>query len=273
MKPIKQITSPDNDVFRGLRDSLDSKGIRKHGQFMVFGSRVVLDTLKIHGHLARNLVTCHSLANQDPVGDEIMALAQKRNQTRTENSAPGLSILDLARPLFEELDIFGTKSPILVMQTPLLAELDLKTEPPQGLEILCALSDPANLGALIRSAAAFGAHRVILLKESASPFHPRAVRSASATTLTIPLVHGPSIRDLEFAKGPIAALDMTGEALTSFQWPQGVRLLLGEEGLGVPRELTKAEMIKIPMAKGVESLNATVAASIALFSYRCQFPL
>ena len=42
----KQITSPENSVFRALRDCLQTKGIRKHGLFLVFGQRAVQDTLK-----------------------------------------------------------------------------------------------------------------------------------------------------------------------------------------------------------------------------------
>jgi len=268
VKPITQITSPDNEVYRSLRDSLESKGIGKHGQFMIFGARAILDTLKLHGDFARNLVLCHATNDGGPLQEEILSLAR----VRSEIKAPvGFSTLELTQTLFDQLDVFGTRNPILVMQTPAITEIDLASEAPHGLEILCALSDPANLGALLRSAAAFGARRVILLKECASPFHPRAVRAASATTLVTPFFRGPSIRDLALAKGPIAALDMRGEPLTRFQWPKDVRLLLGEEGMGVPRELSAAKMIQIPMASGVESLNATVAASIALFSYRSQF--
>jgi TrmH family RNA methyltransferase len=270
VKPVTQIISPDNEVYRGLRDSLESKGIHKHGQFMVFGAKAVRDTLKLHGHLARNLVLCHAINGGGPLHEEIQRLAGKRSELKAPSS---FSTLELAEPLYDQLDIFGTRNPILVMQTPAITEIDLTAEPPQGLEILCALSDPANFGALLRSAAAFGARRVIMLKECTSPFHPRAVRAASATTLLTELARGPAIRDLTLAKGPIGALDMTGAPLTHFQWPKDVRLLLGEEGMGVPRELSAPKMIQIPMAPGVESLNATVAASIALFSYRSQFTL
>lgn len=258
MKPIKTITSADNAIFRGLRESLDSKGIRKHRQFMIFGARAIHDTLTRQARLARNLVLC----NEMKADEKLILLAGKTD----------LESLELARPLFEELDVFGTGQPILVLQTPELPDARL-AEAPRGLEILCALSDPANVGALLRSAAAFGASRVVLLKESASPFHPRAVRAASATTLETPLMRGPSIRDLGSAALPIVALDMNGRNLGEYRWPSDARLLLGEEGLGVPRDLPGAQFIKIPMAAGVESLNATVAASIALFSYRTQLPL
>ena len=66
--------------------------------------------------------------------------------------------------------------------------------------------------------------------------------------------------------GTILALDMHGKNLGTFTWPRNARLLIGEEGQGVPA--SKAfEFLSIPMAREVESLNATVAASIALYSY------
>lgn len=260
---IKKISSRENDIFGVFRDALESKGIRKHGLFHVFGARAVRDTLNsTHASLVRNLIICSGLHGEN---DPLVTLAR-------QNSGPGLSVVELAKPLFEELDLFGTKSPIALLKTPSIPALDL-SRAPEGLEILCALGDPSNVGALARSAAAFGASRIILLQESASPFHPRAVRAASAATLLTPFVRGPSIRALEGLLGPLVALDMQGTDLTAFRWPKDVRLLLGEEGLGVPPERKGALPIRIPMQTEVESLNATVAASIALYSYRAIFPL
>jgi TrmH family RNA methyltransferase len=105
-----------------------------------------------------------------------------------------------------------------------------------------------------------------LLKECATPFHPKAVRAASASTMLTPLAKGPSIRELENVKGPVLALDMQGTDIAKFKWPTNARLLIGEEGQGVPTSKSFT-YLSIPMAKDVESLNATVAASVALYSY------
>jgi RNA methyltransferase, TrmH family len=260
---VKQISSPDNEVFKILRDCLESKGIRKHGLFMVFGERAVLDTIKTHGALARNLLLCQGTHGvNDPI---FKALTEV--QSRQQQSPGAFSLLELAPALFNELDAFGTRAPILVLPTPNLALANTVAEP-VGLEVICALSDPANVGALLRSAAAFGVERVIMLQEAASPFHPKAVRAASGTTLLTELQRGPSIRALSTITGPVAALDMFGSDLNQFAWPKNVRLMMGEEGQGLPADLKNKLLIKIPMRPNVESLNATVAASIALFSYR-----
>jgi TrmH family RNA methyltransferase len=255
------ITSLENAVFKQLRDTLASKGIKKHETFLVFGERAVHDVLSAQPSLVRDVIICQR-TNDDVVSPVRAFLSSARK------AVPAATVLTLSKALFKELDVFGTHSPMLALRTPEIPEADLSVAP-HGLEILCALSDPSNVGALLRSAAAFGAARVILLKESASPFHPKAIRAASAATLVTKLARGPSINEIA-SQGKTIALDMKGTPLNDFAWPKDVRLLLGEEGLGVPGERSSISYVAIPMAKSVESLNATVAASIAMYAYRAQ---
>jgi TrmH family RNA methyltransferase len=251
---MKEITSNSNPVFRTLLDCLSSKGIRKLGQFMVFGDKPVREAIGLANSVVRNLIVVSG-------DDKHISLARSAE-------AQNISVLSLAKPLFEMLDIFGTHAPILVLETPVLDTVDLDSVKPKGLEILCALSEPSNLGALIRTAAAFDAEKIILLRECASPFHPKAVRAASGTTLLVSFATGPSIQDLPslHCAHEILALDMNGTPLNKFNWPRNVRLLIGEEGQGVPSP-EKFHALAIPIAKSVESLNATVAASIAISRY------
>ena len=276
MKPVREtpkettITSAENAVYRQLHDTLASKGIKKHETFLVFGERAVRDTLARHPGLIRDLIICQGTA--DDIVSPIRALAAE-----VAKAAPAAAHLTLSKALFGELDLFGTRFPLLALRSPEIDEANLN-EAPKGLEILCALGDPSNVGALLRSAAAFGASRVILLKECASPLHPKAVRAASASTLATRLSRGPSIQDVitGAVPGRTIALDMSGKPLPGFTWPTDVRLLLGEEGQGVPgRDLagdrdSGLEFVSIPMQEGIESLNATIAASIAMYAYRAQ---
>ena len=176
----------------------------------------------------------------------------------------------LTAPLFKKIDLFGTGAPVLVCQAPPFPSADIEARP-RGLEILCPLGDPANVGALIRTAAAMGVERVILLKESAHPYHPKAIRATSGATFTVSLAQGPSIRDLPEAATWVT-LDTQGESLPAFQWPKDVRLLVGEEGPGLP-PLPSGKRLAVPMTDSVESLNAVVAAGMALYAYRVQHPL
>jgi RNA methyltransferase, TrmH family len=70
----------------------------------------------------------------------------------------------------------------------------------------------------------------------------------------------------------VIGLDLHGESLNKFDWPSDFNLLVGEEGRGIPKSLI-GQSLHIPMAQGVESLNAAVAISIALYSFRTQHPI
>lgn len=280
--PDKTVLSRTNPLVGEWLDLLTSKGIRKQGLFIVAGETAVRETLERFPHLARSLFLCNerhvsgagspTVRSGGPKAgpDSWLSLISRARELTAKNE-PRFSLIALAREIFDALDVAGTHDPLLLTHTPDISDARLD-QPPAGLEILCALGDPLNVGALMRSAAAFGASRIVLLKECASPFHPKAVRAASASTLLTPLARGPSIKDLPALAdstrlvGPVLALDMLGKSLNGFKWPANARLLIGEEGQGVPS--SKAfEFLSIPMDKNVESLNATVAASIALYAY------
>ncbi len=171
----------------------------------------------------------------------------------------------LSKVLFKQIDVMGTHSQILVLEQPEIPDwnpaLTLK-----GLTVATPLGDPSNLGALIRSADAFGIENLILLQESANPFLPKSVKASAGSVLRMNFHRGPSVKDFSQAKiSDLIGLDMKGISLKDFQWPESGILLLGEEGLGLPKA-SLMKVIQIP-TKNVESLNATVAASIALYDF------
>lgn len=234
---------------------LDSAGIKKFQQFILFGEKVVRETVHALPDLCVELVRPQSFAHG------------------LLRPPPHLKLFDIAKPLFRQLDVFGTHFPLLICRTPPVPPLDL-AEPPQGLEILCPASDPSNLGALVRSCQAFGADKLILLEEASSPFLPKAVRAASGAVLLQPLFRGPSIKSLSCAPHAqsIVALGLNGRPLSDYQWPEHARLLLGQEGPGLaPHSFSM--VLTIPMKTNSNSLNIVVAAGIALYAYRLQHSL
>lgn len=241
------IESAQNATFK-LWDGLqDGRGIRKAGQFILAGRKTVPEAL-----------------SRWP--DRFTALiATEEGEVAGWTLPPHLHRYRLSRPLFDRLDLSGTGFPLLVGTVPDTPAADLST-PPRGLELVCALSDPSNLGALLRSAAAFGVARVVLLEEAAHPFHPRCLRAASNAVFSLDIVKGPRWEALNEAAGPVLALDAGGEDMAVFRWPHDLRLVLGEEGQGLPASLS-VRRLSVPTTGAVESLNATVAASLALFSW------
>lgn len=236
------IASRYNTQFKELKSLLESKGARKAGKVLISGRKIVPELM-----------------------DQAITVVAEDGAWPDDLTQPN-KVLWLDRSLFKDLDIFGTHYPLVVCELPEMKPWSAD-EAPQGLELIVSLQDPSNLGAVLRSADAFGVSQVILLKECAFPFHPKAVRASSGSSFRVKLREGPSQKD--FSAPDLLALDMHGESLTEFSWPKNGRLLIGEEGQGVPSHVD-AKKISIPMREGLDSLNAAIAASIALFSYRSQ---
>jgi TrmH family RNA methyltransferase len=236
----KVISSTSNAHFKFLKSLLVSTGIRNSQAFLLSGERLVHEFYREMPKRFTTVVLPEGLSN--PYRD--------------------LPEVTLSRALFETVDVFNTKFAILVGTVPKFVEYPAKS-PPIGSELLVGLGDPANLGAVLRSAEAFGFHRIVLLQESSHPFHPKALRASSGSSLRLNFIKGPSIQSIELS-APLYALDLTGDPLAQIQWPADFRLLVGLEGLGVPSYL-KPQRVQIPMSGNLDSLNAAVAASIAMY--------
>jgi 16S rRNA (guanine527-N7)-methyltransferase len=141
------------------------------------------------------------------------------------------------------------------------------SEENEGLTLFVPFQDPANVGAVIRSAAALGAGRVVLLAGAANPYHQKAVRAAGAGLFRVPLMRGPSIEVLTVRAVPLFTLSAEGENIAKTTLPRTMGLLVGVEGPGVPERFRQKRLIGIPMEAGSESLNAAVSAAVAMYEW------
>ena len=244
---VKDITSDTNPSFKLLRAGLDGRGIRKHGRALVAGARIAHEIVRDFPARARAWVT--SGVQTPPAFD----------------APPALAWLRLSPALFQELDPFGTGGPLLWVDVPPISEWT-DTDWPPGCTLFVPFQDPENVGAVVRTAAAFGVARVVLLREAANPFHPRSVRAAGSAILRVPLWRGPSIRDVAPQNAPMIALSPGGPDIAAFDFPATFGLLVGLEGPGLP-ENWRGQALGIPMAAGNESLNAAAATAVALHEW------
>jgi TrmH family RNA methyltransferase len=143
---------------------------------------------------------------------------------------------------------------------------------PQPLLVVAVgVQDPGNLGTVIRSAEAFGAHALLLAEGTVSPFNAKVVRASAGSLFrlsVIPVKLGPLLPQLrERAIRLVATSAHRGVPLPAATLAGGVALFVGSEGAGLPRDLLSKmeETVVIPHSPRVESLNAGVAASIVLY--------
>ncbi|MDB3954427.1 23S rRNA (guanosine(2251)-2'-O)-methyltransferase RlmB [Alphaproteobacteria bacterium] len=146
--------------------------------------------------------------------------------------------------------------------------------------ILIALDqacDPRNVGAVLRSAAAFGAVALLQQDRHAPPVTSAMAKSASGGLEQVSMVYVPNIvralRQLKMAEFWIVGLDSLADTvLGTSELPDRCCLVLGAEGSGL-RRLTREECdiaIKIPISEAVGSLNLSNAAAIALYEINRQ---
>jgi len=130
---------------------------------------------------------------------------------------------------------------------------------------LHGVGDPGNVGTIIRSAHAFGAASVILGPGSADPFGPKAVRASMGAIFSVAVARADQIEELP---GSTVALAAAAELqLDGAPWPQGeVTLLIGAEREGLPAAVVAAASETRSIAIDGDSLNAAMAATIALYS-------
>ena len=145
------------------------------------------------------------------------------------------------------------------------------------LVVVNGVQDPGNLGTILRSAEAFAATGVLLLKGTVSPFNSKALRASAGSLFRVPLVNGldeaSTLAFLQQSEIETYAAIPGAESRNSFADADLTRpcaFVIGSEGQGVSAKIQSAtKPISIPTC-GVESLNAAVSAAILMYEARRQ---
>ncbi len=259
MQNAVYIESENNSFYKQLKSLNNSKNIKKAGIALVSGRKIIADFLSSGAPGADTLI----------FDDKYPDLAEDSFL----NPAISVKKCILKSSLFREADILGTGSPLLTVRIPEIPEWNGRLE--KGVSLFLPLSDPDNLGAAVRSASVFGVSQVILLSESANPYHPKAVRSSAGAVFGMKFSNGPSIQNLTLKNELLLILDGKSEtSLPEFLSADrsgktdnsgSFGVLAGMEGKGIP-DSVKGTRIRIPGEPSVESLNASVALGILLYS-------
>lgn len=153
----------------------------------------------------------------------------------------------------------------------MLAEAREKGEAP-FLVILDGVTDPQNLGAIIRTAACVGAHGVIVPERRAVGLTPSAVKASAGAIETVKVARVTNLtRTLEMLQNEgvwLYAADMVGDDYRTVNFSGPMGLIVGAEGEGVSRLVldTCDYRVSLPMKGSIGSLNASVAAGVLLYA-------
>ena len=243
--PYSEIESEQNAFFKDLKKLLTGRGIRKSQMALISGQKQVLEVLK---NFPQRSTAWISAPNQSPPPFD---------------APEHIKWYQLAPPLFKAVDVIGTDSPMLLVKTPPVNKWTPSDGLPEGCSVMIPFQDPENVGAVIRSAVAFGIENIILLSESAHPYHPKAVRASGGTVLYANLFEGPSLKEIT-EDLQVVPLSAEGKSIKDFSFPKTFAFLPGIEGPGLPGHF-RNRSVSIPISRDVESLNAAAAAAVVFY--------
>jgi RNA methyltransferase, TrmH family len=186
----------------------------------------------------------------------------------TEEAAAKAEIAALLgpKPVLLSKGVFGA---IVDADTPqgIAAEIEIPSGRKEGSTVfLEGVQDPANVGAILRSAAAFGIGRVVLDRACADPWSPKALRAGMGGHFALGIVETADLgSEIEAFKGTVACTVPRG-GMPLEEAPAGA-WVFGGEGRGLSEDIIRRAdfRVTIPMAAGTESLNVAAAAAICLY--------
>lgn len=243
---ITKITSKDNKIYKQAKKLLGKSERYKTGLFLAEGKRIVSDAVS-------SKAAEYIFVSEDFSGEDF-----------------GLPTYVLNNSMFSELSDTKTSQGIIAVCRMNFADINCISG---DLILVCdGVSDPGNLGTLIRTAECSGADGVIILKGSVDPFSPKVVRSTMGSVFRIPMyfIDGGVKEYLDEYKIAVTVLDGS-KNLYECDLSGKIAVVVGNEAYGVGYELVKCSdiKIKIPMSGNAESLNVSVAGSVVMYeAYR-----
>ncbi|MBE6656203.1 MAG: RNA methyltransferase [Ruminococcaceae bacterium] len=264
---ITEITSRQNTTVMWAASLKEKKYREKHQAFLLEGTKLVNEAVVSHLPITHIFVAEGKKAS---VWDELPweALTEREEVPRvyllsdacfekisTEKAFQGVVAVVKYLDFFKRIDKINS------------------VELPSRALFLSSVRDPGNLGAIVRSAVAFGTEALILSADSADVYHPKVLRAAMGTLFKV------SVFIVSDEIGFVRAFREKGRrffaaelrenavSLSAFSMCHDDVFVIGNEGHGISPELSAVcdGSVYIPIADGVESLNASVAASVLLW--------
>ncbi len=261
---IQDISAPEAGLFYHLTDpQLRSRQQPEKGLFIAEGPKVT------HSALAAGCVPVSVLMRRkfiDGLGAPIIAqCGDIPVYTADDDVLAALTGFRLQRSWV-----------LCAMRRPAPRPLEKVIRDARRVALLEGITEPSNVGAIFRSAAALGADAVLLSPTCCDPLHRRAVRVCMGTIFQVPWarLENADLTPLKNAGFQIAGLALRDNCLTMddplLPCLSKLVIALGTEDTGLTEETIRQcdHLVKIPMAAGIDSLNVAAAAAVAFWQLR-----
>ncbi|MGY2007356.1 23S rRNA (guanosine(2251)-2'-O)-methyltransferase RlmB [Nocardia gipuzkoensis] len=236
------------------------------GPELVLGRNPVIECLRA-GVPATALYVAVGTENDDRLTESVRLAADK-----------GISILEVPRTDLDRMSANGLHQGVALQVPPYryahpddLLDRARGSAQPALLVALDNISDPRNLGAVVRSVAAFGGHGVLIPQRRSASVTAVAWRTSAGAAARLPVARATNLtrtlKDWASQGVQIVGLDAGGDtSLDDFDGREPTVIVVGSEGKGLSRLVREScdAILSIPMAGPVESLNASVAAGVVL---------
>jgi RNA methyltransferase, TrmH family len=255
------ISSPQNAFIKRLVAlRKDGNARQAEGAFLIEGRRAVRDALA--GRLqARNLIISENLLDPDAAA-ELEAAAAAR----------GVPVVLVSKDCFRKIaDVQTPQGAAAEMAIPRWIPDEIFSASSGLFAAAFGLQDPGNLGTIIRAAHAAGAAAVLASRPAVDPYNSKVVRSAAASIAAVPIVvmdESEALECLARHKVRLVLADTRAEKnYTDGCYDRPCCIGVGSEahGSSIAVQSAATESVRIPMAAGVDSLNAAVTASLMLY--------
>lgn len=244
------ITSLDNQTVKLARSLNDKKYRRHYGEFLVEGKKLVTEAI------GKGLEITNLFVDSTKAGEY--------EDIITSCEAP---VLFCAPNVFKSLTETVTNQGIIAECVLPAAKL-YKHYPSNKILVLDNISDPGNMGTIIRSAMATGFTSIFTI-DCVDPYSPKVVRASSGGIFSANIYPFTTDEVIDLAtKNNIKLLiaDMHGDNIYDNLQQFNYAVVIGNEGHGVSQTLKDAgTLIRLPMLAGTESLNAGVSASVIMY--------
>jgi TrmH family RNA methyltransferase len=257
---VLTITSRDNSLLRHVRavrdgrvdDQIYVEGMRLCEEALTSGLRI--DAVVFSDEIARKEKPAWLIEKLSKACDRLVCVSEKLlNYVSYSKTSQGILLL-ASRPDASEQQLTASQ-----IETPLIV-------------VMHRITNPVNLGAILRTTEATGATGAIATESATDPFSPKALRGAMGAAFRLPIWFRPSYAEMLAwcAKQRITTIcaDLNSTMnYTDLDWIRPSALILGPEtsGLSAAEIAAADEAVRIPMRAPVESLNVSVAAGVMLY--------